>query len=220
MGRVLYVGTNDTWRWRYIRDSYYHRLFWSNIVRYLATLRARHVLITAGGDRFSAGERITVEVEAYDESFKPLEAPNFKVDMVDTETLKSESIMLEPVPGKPGRFKATFRATRVGTFELTALHGDPLAKEKVQAKTLRVELPKAEATRTEADLATMENLATRPENFLRIADIDKLPKLIPSDRKTAVRQVPRELWSSNFTLMLIVTLLTVEWVLRKKYNMA
>jgi hypothetical protein len=220
MGRVLYVGTDDTWRWRYIRDSYYHRLFWSNVVRYLATLGARNVVITAGGDRFSAGDRITVEVEAYDENFKPLEAPNFKVDMVDTDTQKSESIVLDAVPAKAGRFKGTIRASRVGTFELTALHGDPLAREKVQAKTLRVELPKAEATRTEADLATMESLATRPENFLRIADIDKLPKLIPSDRKTAVRQVPRELWSSNFALVLIVGLLTAEWILRKKYNMA
>ncbi|MGB2823786.1 MAG: hypothetical protein WBF17_22600, partial [Phycisphaerae bacterium] len=220
MGRVLYVGFDGTWRWRFLRDGHYHRLFWSNVVRYLATLRARHVVITAGGDRFSAGERITIEAEAYDENFTPLKAETLDVEMIDLQTRKEETIVLKAVANKPGRYKATIRAIRTGTFELTALKGDPMAKEKVQSKTIRVELPKAESIRTEADRATMENIASRRENFLEIHDVNRLARLIPSDRKTAVRKVPWELWDSKLTLLVIVMLLTVEWVFRKKYNMA
>jgi len=44
-GRVLYVGSDETWRWRYVQDGYYHRRFWANAVRYLATLKARQVVI-------------------------------------------------------------------------------------------------------------------------------------------------------------------------------
>lgn len=219
-GRVLYVGFDGTWRWRYIRHGYYHRLFWSNVVQYLATLHARHVVITAGGDRFSAGERITIEAEAYDENFAPLKAATFDVEMIDTETRAGETIVLKAVADKPGRYKATIRATRTGTFELTALKGDPMAADKVQSKTIRIELPKAEALRPEADRQTMRNIASRPEHFLEIHEIDRLTELIPSDRKTAVREEPWELWDSNLTLLLIGVLLAVEWIFRKKYNMA
>ena len=140
--------------------------------------------------------------------------------MIDTKTGDSETIVCKAVEGKAGRFKATFRASQTGVFQLSALKGDPLRTEKVQPKTIRIDLPKAEAVRTEADRATMENFATRPENFVTVDNADKLAKLIPDDRKTAVREVPRELWNSNLMLLLIVLLLTGEWIIRKKYNMA
>ncbi len=220
VGRVLYVGLDETWRWRFVNDGRVHQNFWDNCIRYLASLRTKQVVITAGGDHFSAGESITVEVEAFDENFHPREDESFDVEMVDTKTGDAEKIVCKAVPDKPGRFKATFRASKTGAFQLTALKGDPLRGEKVQAKTIRIELPKAEAVRPEADRATMENLASRPENFLTIDRADRLAELIPDDRKTAVREVPRELWNSNLTLLMIVVLLSVEWVVRKKYNMA
>ena len=220
VGRVLYVGLDETWRWRFVQEGRIHQNFWDNIVRYLASLRTKQVVITAGGDRFSAGERITIEVEAFDENFNPRKDEAFDVEMVDTQAGGSETIVCKAVPDKPGRFTATFRASKTGVFQLTALKGDPLMGEKVQTKTIRIDLPKAEALRTEADRATMENLATRPENFRTIDRADDLARLIPDDRKTAVREVPRELWNSNLMLLLIVVLLTAEWILRKKYNMA
>ncbi len=219
-GRTLYVGFDSTWRWRYIRDGYYHRLFWSNVVQYLATLQARQVVITAGGDRFSAGERVTIEVEAYDENYKPLDAETFDVQMIDRNRDTTRTLALDAVEDQPGRYKGTVRVTRTGTFTLTALADDPRAKDKVKTKTFRVELPRAEAARPEADAATMQNLAGREDRFLRIHQAERLTGLIPADSKTAVRQVPKELWSSNVTLLLIVLLLTGEWILRKKYNMA
>jgi hypothetical protein len=219
-GRVLYVGFDETWRWRYVQDGRMHQAFWDNVVRYLASLRAKQVVITAGGDQFSTGERITIEVEASDENYQPRHEEEFKVEMIDTQTGDDETIVCKLVPDKPGRYKATFRASRTGEFLLTALKGDPHQADMVQSKTIRIDLPKAEALRTEADRATMENLATRAENFRTIDRADDLVRLIPDDRKIAVREVPRELWNSNLMLLTIVLLLTAEWILRKKYNMA
>ena len=216
-GRVLYLGFDETWRWRYVQEGRMHQAFWDNVVRYLASLRAKQVVITAGGDQFSAGERITIEVEASDENYNAWKAETFNVEMIDTQSGESETIVCKAVPDKPGRYKATLRASRTGVFQLTALKGD---LNKVQPKTIRIDLPKAEALRTEADRATMENLATRAENFRTIDRADDLAKLIPDDRKTAVREAPRELWNSNLMLLTIVLLLTAEWILRKKYNMA
>ncbi len=220
VGRVLYVGVDETWRWRFVQEGRVHQNFWDNCVRYLASLRTKQVVITAGGDRFSAGDRIKIEVEAFDENFHPRKDESFDVEMIDAKTGDGETIVCKAVEGKSGRFKGTFRASKTGVFQLSALKGDPLRSEKVQTKTIRIDLPKAEAVRTEADRATMENFATRPENFVTVDRADKLAELIPDDRKTAVREVPRELWNSNLMLLLIVVLLTGEWIIRKKYNMA
>ncbi len=225
-GRVLYMGFDDTWRWRFIQDGHYHRLFWSNVVRYLATLQARHVTIAAGGDRFNVGERITIEVDAYDDKYNPLKAEQFKLDMRDVAGGRdAQSIVLEPSRDKDnrikeGRFSATIKLVHTGTFELTVPDDYPLGRDKVQPKTIRVDLPRAEAVRSEADRAAMMGLPSRPENFLEVQQVDRLASLIPSDKKTAVREKHLEMWDSNLTLALIVLLLAIEWIVRKKHNLA
>jgi hypothetical protein len=218
-GKVVYVGFDGSWRWRAMDDGYYHRRFWGNLIRYLATLRARQVVITAGGDRFPAGSSITLRVEAYDDAFRPLTRETFDVEMIDLDTGQSRTVTLKKTD-KPGRYRATVTADRTGTFELTALRGDPHAAEKVASKRIVVEVPRAETRHREADPATAEALAGRQDAALRLCDADQLAELIPAERMTAVRETPRELWDSRLVLLLIVGLLAVEWALRKRYNMA
>ncbi|MBL7134221.1 MAG: hypothetical protein ISS78_08995 [Phycisphaerae bacterium] len=222
-GRVVYVGSDETWRWRFVRDGYYHRRFWANTVRYLATVKARQVVITTGGDRFLAGEKITVEAEAYDEKFEPIREPTFKIimqkvgDEGDSQTITLKAV---DVDKKPGRYKGAIVAKHTGTYKLTALAGDPLAAEKVASKRIVIELPQAESRRTEADLATMKNVASRNQNFMLIHEINRLDQLIPPGLLRTVHEQPHYLWDTPTMLIGIVLLLTAEWILRKKYNMA
>jgi len=219
-GQVVYMGIADTWRWRFVEEGAHRQRLWGNIIRYLATLQPRQVVITAGGERFSAGERITLDVEAYDEKFQPLTDETFEVHRIDAATGEADTLVLEKLAGKPGRYRKTIVADKTGTFELTAMKDDPLAAQKVASKRIVVELPQAESRRTEADAEVMSIVASRPENFLRIDEVGRLAELIPPGKLTADRYEARELWDSNLTLVLIVVLLGVEWVLRKKYNMA
>jgi hypothetical protein len=206
-----------------VRDGYYHRRFWANAVRYLATLKARQVVITTGGDRFLAGEKISIEAEVYDEKFEPIKDPTFTITMRkvdnngDPETITLKAV---DVDKKPGRYKAAIVAKHTGTYKLTALEGDPLAVEKVASKRIVIELPKAESRKTEADLATMKNVASRNENFMMIHEIDRLTELIPPGQLRTVHEQPHYLWDTPTMLIIIVLLLTTEWILRKKYNMA
>lgn len=217
-GKVLYIGFEGSWRWRFVRDGYYHRQYWGNIVRYLADKRIRRVVITVGGDRFSAGEKITIEAEAKDENYKPINAETFDVEMVDVkDRTKSTTITLTAVPKIPGKFRKTITAGATGTFEVTALAGDP---NKVDTKKLIIELPQAEARKSESNPAVMKSMASRSENFLWVQDVDKLSKLIPSGRFTTVQEIPQELWDSKAMLILVVLLLAVELIIRKRNNMA
>jgi hypothetical protein len=165
---------------------------------------------------------MTVDVEAHDESYRPLvtEDGTFTVDMVDTKTGDVRSLTLKAVENQPGRYKAEFVVSKTGTYELTALRDDPLAKEKVASKRITVELPKAEAARTEANRANLLTIASRDEYLMNVTDADRLATLIPSGKMKAIDPVARELWDSPLTLILILSLLAVEWILRKKHNMA
>ena len=222
-GRVLYLGFDATWRWRYIEDAYYFRWFWGNVMRHLASLKARRVVIAAGGDRFDVGKEITIDVTAYDERFQPLADKTFEVEMtrLDGEgAALPETLTLKAVEGRPGRYKLTIKAAERGTYELTAWRGRPNADELVAGKRIVVRLPKAEAQRPEADEATMRTMASRPENFLRAPEAGRLAEMIPPGRLISIDERPRELWDSNLMLLLAVMLLAVEWIIRKRYNMA
>lgn len=223
-GRVLYVGTDETWRWLFVRKGEYYRRFWHNTMRYLAALKARRVVILTGGDRFDLGEKITITADAYDRNFQPLvtEDGTFEVDMIDVKTGKEHPVMLKAVDpdARPGRYALAVTAKHTGSFELTALRSDPLAREKVASKRIVVDLPRAEARRTEADHKTMAAIASRKPNCLQAHQIDKLAELIPSGRLETVHPSQFLLWDSYVSLLVIVALLAVEWILRKKYNMA
>jgi len=226
-GRVLYVGAEATWRWRYVQEGYYHRRFWARVMRYLSGLRARRVVISTGGEQFSAGEKITIEVKAYDKLYNPLTDKTFLVDMIDTRTGAAESIELPAVDpvGKPGRYKRTIVARRTGTFEITA-RGTGLspveggAGEAPVSRRIVIELPQVEARRREANLRIMKTIASRRQNFMTADEIDKLAGLIPAGRLKTTHEVPHDLWDCPLVLIVIVLLMAAEWILRKKHNMA
>ncbi|RLG04826.1 MAG: hypothetical protein DRN68_09430, partial [Thaumarchaeota archaeon] len=59
-GRSLYMGTDETWRWRYVQDGTYHRRFWHNVMDYLAagSLEKKRLIITTGGEHFIVGQKV------------------------------------------------------------------------------------------------------------------------------------------------------------------
>jgi len=225
-GRVVYLGMDATWRWRSVEDGFFHRRFWGNMVEYLATSSARNLVITTGGTKFSADKRIKVEVDAYDPSndYKPLEAKKFVMLLDPVETGRTtRQLTLKPVEGRPGHFEVTIDAPAVGKYDLVPKQmpgGESNQSERV-VKRIIVEAPRAEHERTEADEQTMRSLASEPGNYyLPIHEIDKLADLVPLKKRHKVIRTPKTLWDCNLSLVLIVFLLTIEWIIRKKNNMA
>lgn len=221
-GTVLYVGFDETWRWMPLRDGHYHRVFWSNVVRYLSSLQARRVNVSAGGSRFTIGEDITVEVQAYDAEYQPLVQEAVDVDLVQAGTGEKElrlSLKRVEDKDKQGLYRGNFTARQKGHYQLVANldTGDP--NEGPAFKAIEIDLPREEFLRTEADPQLMRSMAWPQDKFMDITQLDRLGE-IPAGRWTSTREVPKYLWDTNLMLSLIVVLLAAEWILRKKYNMA
>src|SRR4029077_17423698 len=71
LGRVLYLGVDSTWRWRYrIGDTYHHR-FWSQIIRWAASDKPQ----TRFGSRapvYAEGENVDVFVRLDAETIRSM----------------------------------------------------------------------------------------------------------------------------------------------------
>ena len=73
-GKVVYVGSGETWRLRGYRELYFER-FWLKLARYagsgnLTRLSRRGVLVM--GQQFSAGQFVTVEAQLFGRDLRPL----------------------------------------------------------------------------------------------------------------------------------------------------
>jgi len=221
-GRVLYIGSDETWRWRYINDGQVHREFWSNVVDFLASgrLQRQRVIITTGPDRFTVGETLRVKVEAYDRDYSPLKDAKFAVDMIGADGGTVEKIELHPAhKDKPdGRYEGEVTLKELGTFQLTAKRDDPSFENMVFGKTVTVVLPEEERRNPEADPARLQTIA-KGDRFLWIQQADELPRRVPVGRLTLFEFEPEDLWDTPAVIVLVVGLLAVEWILRKKHNM-
>ena len=222
-GRCLYLGTDETWRWRYLDDGRYYRRFWHNVVDFLAAGRGQkqRVVITTGAERFTVGDKMRIRVEAYDRDYRPLTAEKFIVEMIPRAKGKTERIELRLKAGKKhqGRYEAEIVLKQVGVFELTAKRDDPTYKGLVAGKTITVGLPEEERRRPEANLALLQTIAPG-RRFMLIHQADELPHRVPSGKLTLFNDVPKDLWDVPLIVVLVVSLLGAEWILRKKYNMA
>jgi hypothetical protein len=230
VGNSVYVGANGTWRWRAVRDGYFHRRFWSNTIRFLASGgAAKRVTFSLGADQFIAGKPITMEVEVFDVDFLPLDAEDDRYTILLVDVDRDREISIELEEDEPGLFKGIIgpeHTYRPGRFRLTVGGSTAAELEQIGEKEFRVELPRAEMIRKEADMQTLKQIGRRSSaaeedgNFLPLEQLGRLRERIAPDRKNTVNPHYVELWDSKLMLMVIVLLLTIEWALRKRYHMA
>jgi hypothetical protein len=222
-GRVLYLGSNNTWRWRFVDDAKPYARFWGNAMDFLAQgrLEKKRILITTGGDAFDAGSEIGVRVEAYSRDFTPLPAKSLSVQMTREGTQETAEYQLQST--KPGFFEGAIPADRVGVFQITARakpeSPDQWLEEDVSTRRVEIRLPQEELRRPEADYATLREMAGSDDRFLKLSELDRLPQRLPSEKRVAVIEVPHALWNTMFMLVMLGVLLLTEWTVRKLYNL-
>ncbi|MEX0776882.1 MAG: vWA domain-containing protein [Phycisphaeraceae bacterium] len=225
-GRTLYMGFAGTWRWRSAgHDSQYFDRFWVQAVRYLIEGRRmggqRRGLITADRDTFAVGERITLTAKLLDERFEPL------VRDTITASLQAGRDVLVPVefsavPDKPGTYQASIIATQLGMNVVTILLPAELrGRSEPTAVRFNVELPRVEHNDPTLNRTLLTQIANRSGGrYFEVDQIADLAGAIPDRRQTDVyREKPIELWDTTTLLILLATLLTVEWAMRKRFKL-
>ena len=197
--------------------------------------RQIHRVISSGGSfggntfRMEAGlgDAVQVSAQVFNEEFAPLDVSSVEVTIKHPATEKEELVELSAVPGKDGHFTGSYAPSALGDFELRPVGAqykseDPTSPDTAAASCMVI-LPDREMGNAKADHTLMRNLSARTRGvFVELDQMLKLadPKLIPPASERIVTQGrPVPLWDNWTTIAIILSLLCLEWILRKRFRM-
>jgi hypothetical protein len=244
LGKVLWVGTGDTWRWRLrVGDAYHHR-FWGQVVRWAAAspLMAGNTQVRFGPTRPRISEGDRMRLQARINAGVPGVSPDLlvaaRVFKVDPKTGRATGqsvavVPLAPAAGQPRTFEGSAPPLPLGTYAVRldvpqmaeALHLDsdrspgptteiPEATFHVQARDTSERVELA-ATRDQVDRLAS---ATGGRVFTA-SEADELPPVLRARTRVSTRTVETPLWDQPASLLLFFAILTVEWVARKRVGL-
>lgn len=219
-GKTLYLGSDETWRWRKGVGEEYHETFWLQVMRFLSRdkLRGaikdavvsfdvrrgelgvpRRVSLNVLNPELLAGLRQNATVQILDESKTVVGS----VELIRTGEKTKEFVGGWVAPA-PGRYVARWQLP--GQSETTAPVSDPV----------EITRPDAENRDLSSDHAALQQLADQTGGKALTPDqMAKLPLLIGDRSQQVSSDLVRDLWDTRLSMILIVVLLTTEWIVRK-----
>jgi len=222
-GRTAFLGTDETWRWRFRYLEAYREPFWKGLIRYLALnkLRRSDYRFDLSTDlaNYSIGERIAITARVRDSQFTPLVAPGFDVQLVlpdgrrETQTLNRD---------EDGVFTGSLVAASPGPYRLWLEDPESPDAGPRSPRIVTASVPSAETDDPILDEPLLTALATSTGGrYVPLARADDLfGNLRDAPRERAVDEPEREeLWSGWFQLLALLALLSAEWIVRKRSNL-
>jgi hypothetical protein len=226
-GRTLFLGFDETWRWRWRKDEELFNRFWRQVVTVMARNRVRRIeLKTDKSVAYRRDEPIKVTVEFPDDAPPPAGPVKVGVERGPLRDAtgravagdsESRSLTLAKVRGTRATYEATLARTPVGEyrFQLT----EPLPTGPKPKADARVLPPPGERDRLEMNRSDLARAASESRGtFHSFADADAAIDNLPEVARLPLNQPcpPLPVWNHGVTFALLLALLGCEWILRKR----
>jgi hypothetical protein len=222
LGQVLYVGTDNTWRWRRNKGDSFYITLWGQMIYRTALnhlLGSKRTRIEQEKNQYTVGEQVTFYAHVYDTSYSPVldDSINGYYGAIDGPAAHVEhQVKLRRVPSEPGMYKGQFTAIVPGNYQFHLdKPGDPDKKENFSITESTVEF--GDTAMNAPLLAEMAKMTGG--EFYREEDLYKLPEAIRARNEKISWNVDVELWSTKWFFALALALVTAEWVLRKSVEL-
>jgi hypothetical protein len=232
-GRVLYVGLDSTWRWRYKAGDTYHHRFWGQAIRWAAAdkpLVAGNEYLRFGTPQplYRQGEEVEVVVRLNEEAgpIKPDLLSAARVLRKDGKAGTEETVALLPLgkregqprvlQGKLANLPAGQYAVELAIPELAGKLDDPASKKPLRA-TFHVLPPESsEMIDLQTNWPLLEELAVKSGGqVFTPEDAAELVKKLAAQATPTTEHQEQALWQWWVILVVVVALLTGEWAGRK-----
>jgi hypothetical protein len=212
-GKVMFVGTDATWRWRLnVADRYFYK-FWGQSVRFVARSNqlGKKSWIAVHPVQVGVGDEAEIELWAFDEDGSPLEASSQRITLADAESTETLKLALDPETA--GRYTAKFTPTRAGPLRLLYQGGD--GAEAAQA-TIQARLAPDEYRHPHVDRATLEMLAsTSGGELLELEELSTLPDKVSGEPQLEEVHHEATIWDNWLILLMLTSIYVTDIGMRR-----
>ncbi len=215
-GRVLFHGTDETWRWRFRLGDVLFARYWVQAIRYLSRSKLQDeqlgAELTVARRRFRLGESIQFRVRFL---HRPQQAVGEVVVMVQQEGGPSHRVVLAPHRNVPGVYEGGPGPLPPGDYRAWIVA--PVLGREREPVQFQVQPPPGERDQLKCDFRLLARVARSTGGTLLAPEqFDRLSRLLPRGRQVALEPLPPlSLWNHWLLVGLVLGLLSAEWVWRK-----
>jgi hypothetical protein len=232
-GRVAYVGTDETWRYRYARGETLPERFWIPLIRLLAReslSRSGHpAILTVAPNLAEEGQPVQISIRLIDQALLEQRADTLTVTAkpLRPDSAGTRAIELTLLPterndeGLGGSlYTVTWVPPEAGEYVVESTGAMLVGMDLVAH--VEITAPGDELRTPQADHALLDELALET-NGKRLArdDLEQLSELLPNRELRLVGTPEIEtLWDKWPTWVVIMLLTTLEWAGRRLIKLA
>jgi hypothetical protein len=217
-GKVLLQATDETYRWRKrVGDLYFGR-YWIQTIRYLSRSKlsgqGRSATLSADRRQYTQGEPVRLRVRFADERMAPERDDGVTV-VLEQRGHKTRRIQLHRTGTGRGDFEAEVASPPVGDYHAWIVI--PAMEGKAPAVDFTVAAPPGEFQRVQMDSGALEKAAKQTGGqFYTFETARRLLRDLPPGHQVPIESLPPEpLWNKWPLLLLLLALVSTEWILRK-----
>lgn len=238
-GRVVYVATDEIWRWRFGRGEALFERFWLQLLRSLGRERLERsgasVVLDASPERATVAQPVRVTLSLLDQAVieRAPEQVTARIQLTDDQTQlpsqaativlqrdsRSKLLGLGTTEGSPeAEFVGIWTPTATGTFTIALDQPDTAALDLNASPTtlVRVALPDDELRNAAADHNALRAIANRSGgSVLDPMNLSDLQRVLPNRERRQSFERTEPLWDTPLALIVLLLLATTEWIGRR-----
>jgi len=225
-GRVAAVAAGPLWRWKFVAES--NGVYDELMSRLFDVLtrgeEAGRFVLAARRNVYAAGERAELFAEVFNEKLQPVTGAPVAVEVSrvlpdGSETPLARVPMHRERPDDT-RLSATLEALPTGNYTVRGSAELPDRTLQSKALALRVSGTSVEFQRTAQDRAELARVARRSGGeYVTAADAAGIADRIPVEARAVPTTSETVLRASTPLFLLVLLLLSAEWLLRKRAGM-
>jgi hypothetical protein len=220
-GQVLYLATDETWRWRYKSADLWHQRIWNQLARSVMarafSVSSEYLAVDSGPVSYQEGQAVDLRIRLQDAEGRPaVEATADALIWRDDKV--AATVSLKPDEQVPGIYRGRVTGLPTGEYEVS-VQASGYSADALQARSRFAIIAETapELREGSANEELLKELATAGGGeFLREEDLQRLPEILSVYTNGRIVESDSLLWQSYWWFSAMLLLLTCEWLLRRR----
>ncbi|WP_372369270.1 hypothetical protein [Candidatus Uabimicrobium sp. HlEnr_7] len=224
-GKTFFAAIDSSWRWRYIHGDRYFYRFWGQVIRHISKgillSKGRQYYLRVDNSQYVVGDMVNITLKIVDnQKREEIDEDEWLVYYSAPGSGRKEK-KLKKNPSESGAFQGSLVVSEVGNYKIWF----KTPEDKEISVLFNVEAPLAESGKSELNDTDLKKLSEKTNGkHLKIYDLEKhLRSLEPIKETIPIQVRSQSILDKNdwvmWLLMLLLSLYTLEWMLRKVFRL-